>query len=445
MTKSGYARVVKEWTRGTPLAKAVTVFEVTPDDVSGSGYRDPTPGFVRDFLVRGHAFWDVEIFVRGKKGKLAKIDVPRDASTDVHREWLLITLRSPWTAGGRTYPGGSLLAAKFDEFMAGKRDLTVLFTPGETTSLSGFSWTRHYLLLDVLDNVVDRLEVLTPQAGAWTREPLAGAPALSEAGASGVDPEESDDYLLTVSGFLQPTSLRHGTVGKGEAVPLKQAPAFFDASKEEVHQYFATSIDGTRVPYFVVSPKGIDHADDTGVEHRGAEVHRAVFDVQHVGGRQDVEQPLARPAGKERGGDERVPRHLERAVEVRLAGDAARHRFCQGSHAQGESRGDPSHAEGERARVDPEPDGKSGHDARQRSVLVGREVEPAPDRPKDHARLQAGEDRGDGAGGGVEEPEQDDHRETPVAELDRREKSDAAHENSKHKSAERLRGRHRRR
>jgi len=35
------------------------------------------------------------------------------------------------------------------------------------------------------------------------------------------------------------------------------APARFDASKDEVEQFFATSRDGTKVPYFVVHPKGM--------------------------------------------------------------------------------------------------------------------------------------------------------------------------------------------
>jgi prolyl oligopeptidase len=37
---------------------------------------------------------------------------------------------------------------------------------------------------------------------------------------------------------------------------LATAPAFFDAAKYDVSQRFAASADGTRVPYFVVRPKG---------------------------------------------------------------------------------------------------------------------------------------------------------------------------------------------
>lgn len=257
MTKSSYPRIVKEWKRGTPLSSATTVYEAKEDDMSVSAVRDQTPGFQRDLVTRQIAFYDSETFLRGKDGKLTKIDVPDDANVDAHREWLLVEPRSDWTVGGKTYKSGSLLAAKFDDYMAGKRDITVLFEPSDTTALDGYSWTRHHLILNVMDNVVNKLEVLTPGDGAWKREPLGGAPALSTIAAGGVDDDTSDDYFLTVSGFLQPTTLYYGTLGQGDAQAIKHSPSFFDASKYAVSQHFATSKDGTRVPYFEIAPKNL--------------------------------------------------------------------------------------------------------------------------------------------------------------------------------------------
>lgn len=257
MTASSYPRIVKAWKRGTPLAAATVVYEGKHEDMSISAFRDQTPGFERDFVHRQLAFYDSETFLRGSDGKLTKIDVPSDATADVHREWLLVTPRSDWTVGGKTYKAGSLLAAKFDDYMAGKRELTVLFEPTDTTALDAYSWTRHHLILNVMDNVVNRLEVLTPQAGAWTRAGLGGAPALSTIAAAGVDADENDDYFLTVSGFLQPTTLYAGTLGQGEPQAIKHSPSFFDASRYQVSQHFATSKDGTRVPYFEIAPKGL--------------------------------------------------------------------------------------------------------------------------------------------------------------------------------------------
>ncbi|WP_266183877.1 prolyl oligopeptidase family serine peptidase [Dyella humicola] len=257
MTTSSYPRIVKEWKRGTPLSSATTVYEAENDDMSVSAARDNTPGFERDFVVRQIAFYDSETFVRGKDGKLSRIDVPTDAITDVHREWLLIEPRSDWNIGGKTYKSGSLLTARFDDYMAGKRELTVLFEPTDSTALDGYSWTRHQLILNVMDNVVNKLEVLTPRAGEWKRESLGGAPKLSTIAAGAVDEDSRDDYFLTVSGFLQPTTLYYGTLGQGEAQAIKHSPSFFDASRFEVSQHFATSKDGTRVPYFEIAPKNL--------------------------------------------------------------------------------------------------------------------------------------------------------------------------------------------
>ncbi len=259
MTKSSYPRIAKEWKRGTPIAAATTVYEVKDDDLSVGASHDQTPGFERDFVTRVIDFWTSETFLRGRDGQLAKVNVPLDAIVDAHREWLMIQLRSDWSVGGKTYKGGSLLAAKFDAFMAGKREIVVVFEPTETVSLGKYSWTRHHLVLDLLDNVVSRQDVLTPRVtGAWKREPLGGAPALSTVDANGIDADTSDDYFMTVTSYLAPTTLYFGTLGKGKAKPIKHMPAFFDANGLDVHQYFVASKDGTRIPYFVVAKKGLE-------------------------------------------------------------------------------------------------------------------------------------------------------------------------------------------
>ena len=60
-----------------------------------------------------------------------------------------------------------------------------------------------------------------------------------------------DEIFLDSSGFDRPSRLLHGTAG-GELETIKSAPEFFDAEDLDVAQHFATSDDGTRVPYFVV-------------------------------------------------------------------------------------------------------------------------------------------------------------------------------------------------
>ncbi|ALJ27101.1 prolyl oligopeptidase family serine peptidase [Stenotrophomonas acidaminiphila] len=254
MTTSGYPRVVKRWKRGTPMSAATPVYEGTPQDMYIAAMHDDTPGFERDFVSRTIAFYNNELFLIGADGALTKVDAPNSAEKGVRREWLTLELREPWTVGGKTYAAGSLLATKFDDFMAGKREFDVLFAPTDTTSLAGAAWTRNHVVLNVLDDVKNRLKVLTHGKDGWTSSDFVGAPAFGTIGVGAVDPDESDAVWMTVTDYLTPTTLSLAQIGQQPEV-LKTMPAFFDASGKVIEQHFATSKDGTRVPYFVVHGK----------------------------------------------------------------------------------------------------------------------------------------------------------------------------------------------
>ncbi|OKK17340.1 prolyl oligopeptidase [Streptomyces sp. CB00455] len=284
MSESGYPLQVRRWRRGTPLAEAETVYQGLPTDLSASGWHDDTPGFERDFVHRQIDFWRQELFLLPEPGSDApplKIEVPDDASASVHRQWLVVAPKSPWLG----HEAGSLLAFDFDAFRAGGREAAVLFTPDERTALADWNWTRNHLILTTRADVSSRMEILTPgpgpgpgteagaaagsaagtatEAGArgWRRAPLAGVPPLSTASVTGTDPDSGDEYFLNVSGYLQPSTLYRGTADSSDGVDgadsesLKQGPALFDTTGLVVRQHFATSEDGTRVPYFVIGPE----------------------------------------------------------------------------------------------------------------------------------------------------------------------------------------------
>ncbi len=258
MTTSGYPRTVRRWTRGTALADAPLVYEGQPDDLYISAHHDRTPGFERDLVVRAIAFYRQQVFLLGDDDALTLVAVPESAEVTLHREWLLVELREAWDVGGTTHPAGALLATRLDDFLAGGRDLEVLFRPSATTSLAGLTWTRSHLVLTVLDDVRHEVRVLTPGPTGWAGSDLPGASALDTVSVGGVDPVDSEDLWLTTSGYLTPTTLSLVTVG-GEAEPLKAMPAFFDASRHVVEQHMATSDDGTRVPYFLVRRADLPH------------------------------------------------------------------------------------------------------------------------------------------------------------------------------------------
>ena len=257
LTDSGYPRVVKRWRRNQPLSEAATVFTGAPSDVVVSMSVSREPGFERTFIARHIDFYNNEVYqLRGDE--LIRLDTPTDASLHAHREWLLVELRTDWFTGAKTYAAGSLLAARYDDFIDGtcdlNTDLTVVFEPDAHTCLHQFSWTRDKLVIITLADVASRVEIVTP--GTWERQPVPEIPANTNVVIAAAD-SLGDEIFLDYSGFDSPSRLLHGAAG-GPLSEIKSAPSFFDADGLTVVQHFATSDDGTAVPYFVVRDGDVD-------------------------------------------------------------------------------------------------------------------------------------------------------------------------------------------
>lgn len=268
LTTSSYPRQLRRWRRGQSLEEATLIHEVPADHMTIAVFHDHTVGFersiVRDAVDFYHGSW---YLLDGDE--LVKIDVPDDADISFHREWLVIRPRSDWEVGGASYPGGALLAARVDDYLAGERRLDPLFIPDERSSLVTFDTTRNHLLLTTLRDVASQVEVLTPGEDGWTRREIGGVQSYQTVSAWGVDDDENDDFWLTVTGFLQPPTLQLGTVGSDTLETIKTSPSFFDESAFAVEQHFATSKDGTRVPYFQIGPRDLEYSGSNPTLLRG--------------------------------------------------------------------------------------------------------------------------------------------------------------------------------
>ncbi|HLH53965.1 MAG TPA: prolyl oligopeptidase family serine peptidase [Verrucomicrobiae bacterium] len=255
LTDSGYPRVVKEWQRGSALKDAKTVFEGQPADVSVGAAVIHDHDFTYEIITRGTTFFTSVEFVR-RGDNWVKVQKPDDAVLQTFEDQMLLRLRSDWKIDGKVFPAGSLLAGPFDGCLKGEGRFESIFTPTERSTLDSTSDTKNYLLLNVLDNVRSKVYALRRSGDKWQRSEL-NVPEFGATRINGIDPHESDDYFLNVTDFLTPSSLYYGTLGKAEREKLKTLPAFFNASGLEISQHEATSRDGTKVPYFQVSRKGM--------------------------------------------------------------------------------------------------------------------------------------------------------------------------------------------
>jgi prolyl oligopeptidase len=260
MTSSGYPRIIKQWQRGLPLATARPVFEAEFRDVAASVSVDTTPGFERTVFERSPDFYTSRLsLLQGTR--LVPVDKPLDAQLSFWKDRVLIELRSDWDLGQTRWPQGSLLLGDAAAYLKGQRQFKALFTPSAGCALMSWTTTRSTLLMTLSDQVSSRLQAWHVDRGQWQLHDL-DLPPLATVSASALhDPllpadDLAEAYLLGVAGFLQPESLQLGHTAKSGFETLKARPALFDASGMRVEQHWATSRDGTQVPYFVVWPAG---------------------------------------------------------------------------------------------------------------------------------------------------------------------------------------------
>ncbi len=252
LTTSGYARQVKQWKRGSSLDSARMVYEGRVDDTFVGAFSSHTPEGRYDVVYRALDLFRSEKFLV-LDGRLVKLDVPDDAQMQgFFKDQLLLALRSEWKPGETAYPQDALLAIDLDDFLGGSREFQTLFVPGERVSFGGTASTRNHVLLATLDNVRGKLYSLTLADGEWSREEVE-LPGLGTVGISAAS-DESDLWFFSYTDFLEPSSLY--MVNGGKPVRVKALPDFFNVQGMSVAQREATSKDGTRIPYFLVTPKG---------------------------------------------------------------------------------------------------------------------------------------------------------------------------------------------
>ncbi|HWZ86901.1 MAG TPA: prolyl oligopeptidase family serine peptidase [Thermoanaerobaculia bacterium] len=255
LTSSGYPRIVKLWKRGTPVSAARAVFEGKAEDVGSGGRTEILSDGRYDLITRTPAFFREETFFY-LGDRLAKVDLPEDSRPRLFfRDRLLFSLRSDWAVGGKTYREGSLLAGTVDDLLRGVRRFDVLFEPSARVSLAGVERTRDRVLLQTLDNVRSRLTVLSlKDDGTWSRSEIP-TPGIGTAELTATS-DQSESFFFTYEDFTTPRSLWLSENGAAP-VQVKTMPAFFDAKGITTDQFEATSKDGTKIPYFVVRPKGV--------------------------------------------------------------------------------------------------------------------------------------------------------------------------------------------
>ncbi|MHB8529093.1 MAG: prolyl oligopeptidase family serine peptidase [Caulobacteraceae bacterium] len=257
LTTSGYGFVVKTLRRGQRLDQAKEIFRGKASDVAvqarvlhdGGGHKAVV-------ITRAVSFFEYEQYLLTSRG-LVRLPLPLKSSVEGLVDGaLIVSLKEDWAPpGGRLIAKqGALIALDLPSLEAGHAPrVGVLISPGPRQSVEQVATSRTRVIAALYDNVKGSLVTFGSDGGEWKKGTL---PVAANSSVGVLTASDTDDSLYyQVEGFLDPTRLWQGDAGSGGARDIKVLPARFDASRDAVDQFEATSGDGTRIPYFVVHPK----------------------------------------------------------------------------------------------------------------------------------------------------------------------------------------------
>lgn len=259
VTTSGYPYIAKLLKRGQPLSAAKQVFTGQKTDggygVQSIVLRDPDGKVQAVVIQRPLDTFNAEYYLLVGDRPL-KLDLPKKSSIQGYLDGrVIVSLEQDWDAKGMKE--GDLVDFDLAAFKKKPDALTpsLVLRPTLSQSVEQVATTRGRLVVALFDNVKGQVLSYRRANGAWSSTKL-DLPADSTIGIASAS-DHDDRLILNVTSYLTPSSQWLADASSGKPEQLRTLPARFDASDMKVEQHWATSKDGTKVPYFVVSKKDL--------------------------------------------------------------------------------------------------------------------------------------------------------------------------------------------
>lgn len=259
ITTSSYPYIAKLLKRGQPLSAAKQVFAGQKTDggygVQSIVLRDPAGAVKAVVIQRPLDTFNAEYYLLVGDRPL-KLDLPKKSSIQGYLDGrVIVSLEEDWAAKGMKE--GDLVDFDLAALKRKPDALTpsLVLRPTESQSVEQVATTKGRLVVALLDYVKGQVLSFRRAGDAWTSTKL-DLPKDSTIGIASAS-DHDDRLILNVTGYLTPSSQWLADAAAGAPQQLRSLPARFDASDMKVEQHWATSKDGTKVPYFVVSKKDV--------------------------------------------------------------------------------------------------------------------------------------------------------------------------------------------
>lgn len=254
VTESGYPFVLRILQRGQSLADAKIVYsgERTDTLVSARVLRNADGKVAVMLGERRAGFFDAEFYVLGGE-KPVRLPLPEFASLRAFVDGQMIfSLQGKWHA----YDAGALIAIDLLPVLKDVNNVTsasqLIVQPTASQTIDAVQATRESVVVQLLDNVKGAVDVYRRQNGAWVAQRL----SLPENSSLVVRAAEGagSGLFVTSESFLEPTRMWSANAQTGKVGLVASLPAKFKSASHKMEQHWATSKDGTKVPYFLVRP-----------------------------------------------------------------------------------------------------------------------------------------------------------------------------------------------
>lgn len=247
LTTSGYPRQLRLWSRGQALLESPLIFEIPKTEMSVSGYTLQSENQSLVVIHQQKNFYSVSSFLLNK-GQVLSLPLPdKHSLTGILDGRLYFQVDEVWNS----YPAGSLLSMDINKFLQSEEFQTRLeFAPHENLILSEVLISKSKVWLQIMENVQPSIYQLESPEKIKALD----LPRMGTASFSGGN-ETTDVLFISYSNFLSPSSLYlwdNGALSK-----IKSIKSFFEEAPYMVEQLWATSKDGTRIPYFVARKKDL--------------------------------------------------------------------------------------------------------------------------------------------------------------------------------------------
>jgi prolyl oligopeptidase len=255
---SGYPRQIRLWDRDTPLEEARILFEGPADDTMTAPVVSRREDATHALVTQVPTFFTETLHLVNEDETLSTLNLPDDVSFQGFiGDRLIALLRSDWSVGGLSIPGGSVVSVGLADLVAGNPgvSLQAIYSPDDISSVEDVTLTRDRVYISILSNVTGVLLVGHYDGAAWNLKQVSLPPngTLSVRAAD----DSANDVFVSFESFLQPETL-YRVMEDGEIHLVQALPERFDPDDYVTEQKFATSNDGTQIPFFLVRPADLE-------------------------------------------------------------------------------------------------------------------------------------------------------------------------------------------